>query len=165
MKTRNEKDSANHKEVLNCIFTVVKIPEKLFLIGSYLVLMKESFWLVVAQCLLFPWKHRVHWKSNAGLLSPPTSFVRIHPKLFEIYCYILFFSPITNITAWHKKAQKQIPLNYRPVNLLPIISKVMKSILSVDMKSFLFSNNLMSDHQFCFRPGHSTLDMLLWLSL
>ena len=40
----------------------------------------------------------------------------------------------------------------------------MESIIAVDMKSFLFSNNLISDHQFRFRPGHSTLAMLLRLT-
>ena len=35
---------------------------------------------------------------------------------------------------------------------------------SVDMKSFLFVNKLISDHQFGFKPGHSTLDMLLPLT-
>ena len=39
----------------------------------------------------------------------------------------------------------------------------MESIIAVDMKSFLFSNNLISDHLFGFRPRHSTLDMLLIL--
>ncbi len=40
----------------------------------------------------------------------------------------------------------------------------MESIIASDIKSFLFSNGLISDHQFGFRPGHSTLDMLLLLS-
>jgi len=40
----------------------------------------------------------------------------------------------------------------------------MESIIASDIKSFLFSNGLISDHQFGFIPGHSTLDMLLLLS-
>ena len=40
----------------------------------------------------------------------------------------------------------------------------MESIIASDIKSFLFSNGLISDHQFGFRPGHSTPDMLLLLS-
>ena len=40
----------------------------------------------------------------------------------------------------------------------------MESIIASDIKSFLFSNGLIYDHQFGFRPGHSTLDMLLLLS-
>ena len=40
----------------------------------------------------------------------------------------------------------------------------MESIIASDIKSFLFSNGLISDHQFGFRPGDSTLDKLLLLS-
>ena len=69
-----------------------------------------------------------------------------------------------NITILHKKLQKRIPLTNRPISLLTV-SKVMESISTVDnMKAFLFHSNLISDHQFSFRPGHSTLDMLLRLT-
>ena len=54
---------------------------------------------------------------------------------------------LTNITAFN-------PLNYRLISLFLIISKVMESIIAVDMKSF-FSNKLISDYQFGFRQGHS----------
>ena len=40
----------------------------------------------------------------------------------------------------------------------------MESINAFNIKSFLFSNSLISDHQLGFRPGHFTLDMLLLLS-
>ena len=40
----------------------------------------------------------------------------------------------------------------------------MEFIIASDIKSFLFSNGLISYHQFGFRQGHSTLDMLLLLS-
>ena len=39
----------------------------------------------------------------------------------------------------------------------------MESIIAVNIKSFPSSNSLISDHQFGFTPGHSTLDMLLLL--
>ena len=39
----------------------------------------------------------------------------------------------------------------------------MESIIAVDMKFFLLSNGMISDHHFRFRPSHSTLDMLLLL--
>ena len=50
------------------------------------------------------------------------------------------------------------------ISLLQIISKVMESIIGSDIKSFLFSNGLISDHQLGFRPRHSTADTLLLLS-
>ena len=40
----------------------------------------------------------------------------------------------------------------------------MESIIASDIKSFLFSNGLISDEQFGFIQGHSILDMLLLLS-
>ena len=40
----------------------------------------------------------------------------------------------------------------------------MEFIITSEIKSFLFSNGLIYDHQFGFRPRHSTLDMLLLLS-
>ena len=56
------------------------------------------------------------------------------------------------------------PLNYRPISWIPIISKVTDSIIiAVDIKSSLFSNDRISDHQLGFQPYHSTLDMLLLL--
>ena len=45
------------------------------------------------------------------------------------------------------------PLNYRPISLLTIVNKVMESIIAVRIKFFVFSNRLISDHQFGFRPG------------
>ena len=39
----------------------------------------------------------------------------------------------------------------------------MEYVITVDIKSFLFSNSLISDYQFRFRPCPSTLDMLLLL--
>ena len=40
----------------------------------------------------------------------------------------------------------------------------MESIITVDMKSYLFSNNLISDQPFRFTTGHSASDMLLLLT-
>ena len=69
-----------------------------------------------------------------------------------------------NITALHKKGAEIDPCNCRPISLLPIISKVIESIIAKDIKSFLFSIGLIFAHQFGLRSGHSTLDMLLLLS-
>ena len=63
-----------------------------------------------------------------------------------------------------QKRAKTDPLNYRPISLHSIISKVMESIIAVDITSLLFSNSLISDHQFRFRHDHSSLDVLLLLS-
>ena len=68
-----------------------------------------------------------------------------------------------NITALHEKGAKSDLCNYRTISFLQI-SKVMESIITSNIKSFLFSNGLISGHKFGFRPGRSTLDLLLLLS-
>ena len=50
-----------------------------------------------------------------------------------------------------------------PLHTIPI-SKVVQSVIAVDMKSFFFSHDLISNHQFGFGRGYATLDMLLLLS-
>ena len=69
-----------------------------------------------------------------------------------------------NINALYKHDAKIDLLHYRPKSLLPIISNVMESIIKVDIKSFLCSNALISDHQLRFKLGHSHLDKPLLLS-
>ena len=52
------------------------------------------------------------------------------------------------------------PLNYRPIGLLPIISKVFESLINRSLVNHLDSNNLFSDFQYGFRSGRSTADVL-----
>ena len=69
-----------------------------------------------------------------------------------------------NITALHKQGAKTNPRTTDLSACFQSSAKVMESIIAVDMRSFLFSNSLISDHQFRIRPSHSAFDMLLLLS-
>ena len=46
--------------------------------------------------------------------------------------------------------------NYRPVSLLPSLSKIFKHVIFDHIISYLTENSLLSSEQFGFRPGHST---------
>lgn len=48
--------------------------------------------------------------------------------------------------------------SYRPINLLPIISKLFEKLLLARMKSPITDDKLIPDHQFGFRNGHSTVE-------
>jgi hypothetical protein len=50
--------------------------------------------------------------------------------------------------------------SYRPISLLPILSKVFERLLINRMKPFVDEMNLLPDHQFGFRNGHSTIEQL-----
>ena len=56
----------------------------------------------------------------------------------------------------HKKGDKQIFKNYRPISLLPITGKTLERLLYDRMFQFLTENNLISDNQSGFKPGDKT---------
>ena len=56
----------------------------------------------------------------------------------------------------HKSKDKDDPSNYRPISLLPIISKIMEKVISEQLSDYLERNNLLSNKQFGFRRKLST---------
>lgn len=60
-----------------------------------------------------------------------------------------------------KNGDKELVTNYRPVSILPVVSKVFESLIHHQLYHYLDSNNLLSSAQFGFRPHHNTLDGLL----
>ncbi|CAB4023335.1 Hypothetical predicted protein [Paramuricea clavata] len=60
-----------------------------------------------------------------------------------------------------KKGQRSMLNNYRPISILPVVSKLMERIMYDQMYEYLNQNNLFSKHQFGFRPYHSTTTTLL----
>ena len=66
-----------------------------------------------------------------------------------------------NVQPVHKKENRQIISNYRPISLLPICGKILEKIVFDQVYSFLNANNLLSKHQSGFRPGDSTIYQLL----
>ena len=68
-----------------------------------------------------------------------------------------------NVTPVHKKNDKQIITNYRPISLLPILAKVFEKIVFKNLFNYLVSNNLITKNQSGFRPGDSCTNQLLSL--
>ena len=66
-----------------------------------------------------------------------------------------------NIVPIHKKGDKQVIKNYRPVSLLPICGKVFERLIFNEMFSFLLENNLVSPNRSGFKPGDSCINQLL----
>ena len=56
----------------------------------------------------------------------------------------------------HKKGQKTYVNNYRPISLLPVLSKILEKIVYNQHYSFLSQSNFFYDLQFAFRKNHST---------
>ncbi|CAK1600393.1 unnamed protein product [Parnassius mnemosyne] len=51
--------------------------------------------------------------------------------------------------------------HFRPISILPFLSKVLEAIVHKQISSYIFKNNFLSTYQSGFRPGHSTTTALL----
>ena len=68
---------------------------------------------------------------------------------------------IAKVIPLHKSGPRNLLDNYRPISILPAISKVFKKILYKQLFNYLNTNNLISKFQFGFRSLYSTADALL----
>ena len=68
-----------------------------------------------------------------------------------------------HVTPVHKKDDKQIVTNYRPISLLPIFAKMFEKIVFKNLYNYLIDNNLISKYQSGFRPGDSCTNQLIAL--
>ena len=66
-----------------------------------------------------------------------------------------------NIVPIHKRGDKQILKNYRPLSLLPICGKIFERLIFNELLNFLLENNLISPNQSGFKPGDSCINQLL----
>ena len=66
-----------------------------------------------------------------------------------------------NVVPAHKKGDKQLLKNYRPISLLPIFGKNFERIIYNNIFEYLTTNKLISDNQSGFKPGDSCINQLL----
>ena len=68
---------------------------------------------------------------------------------------------IARIAPIYKEGHSDIRSNYRPISVLPVISKLFEKLVNDQYYNFLVSNHLMYSHQSSFRRLHSVLTCLL----
>ena len=68
---------------------------------------------------------------------------------------------MAKVVPLYKNGQRNIPGNYRPISVLPAISKIMERILYDQLYDYLTKFELLSDSQFGVRKFHSTATALL----
>ena len=89
----------------------------------------------------------------------------LKPALIPPLC-ILFNMSLTNgifpdiykksdVVPLHKSKSRTYVNNYRPISLLPVISKILEKIMHKRIYSFLNRNNSLYISQYGFRPKHS----------
>ena len=70
----------------------------------------------------------------------------IYPNAFKIAKLIPIF----------KKGDPILLRNYRPILLLPTLSKIIERVIFTQLYSFFITNNSLCEQQYGFRVGHPT---------
>ena len=71
---------------------------------------------------------------------------------------------ISHVVPTHKSGDEDNVSNYRPISLLPVMSKILEKIIAEQLSRYLEFNNLLSNAQHGFRPKLSTETALLKIS-
>ena len=110
--------------------------------------------------------------SSCGLDSIDSRIIKL-PKhqLVPVITHIVNLSITTRkfpnpwksskVVHLHKKDEVIYPKNYRPVSLLPVISKVLERALFEQMITYLENNHLLHPSHHGFRANHSTATALI----
>ena len=64
------------------------------------------------------------------------------------------------ITALFKSGDRTNVSNYRPISILPTLSKILERAVHLQLYQYLITNNFLSNKQFGFRKGFSTTTAL-----
>ena len=91
-------------------------------------------------------------KNQTCLLEPITYLVNLSIKTnrFPESWKTAIIAPI------HKSGDKNLASNYRPIAILPVVSKILEKIVAIQLTEHLESRQLLHPQQFGFRPKHST---------
>ena len=110
--------------------------------------------------------------NSSGLNNISTSIVKkMGLELLPAITHIVNLSIMTNKfpTMWKrakfvlllKSGDRLDPKNYRPVAILPVLSKILERIIFNQMLSYMSENKLLHPNHHAYRPGHSTTTALL----
>ena len=70
---------------------------------------------------------------------------------------------IAKLKPLYKKGTKTDPKNYRPISLLPVISKILEKVIHNQTMDFVTKKNILYKFQSGFRKFHSTDSCLSYL--
>lgn len=103
--------------------------------------------------------------SPAALKNAPRKLIVVLTRLFNALLLHSYFPSqwkTAKIILIPKQGKDQLyPQNYRPISLLPSISKLFERLLHSRLSQHITDAQLFPHHQFGFRPGHDTVAQLV----
>ena len=64
--------------------------------------------------------------------------------------------PVAQVINLSIKSSALVPKNYRPISLLPLLSKLFEKIIHMQTQDYLIENNILYKYQSGFDTKHST---------
>ena len=112
---------------------------------------------------------------SAGPFGIPTFLLKSFKDFFSIWlselinlCFETGEFPtlikMAKVTPIHKKESKLVHLNYRPISLLSVFSKIYEKCIYSRIYHYLIQNNLIYSKQFGFRASYSTNHAIISLT-
>ena len=68
---------------------------------------------------------------------------------------------VSHISPLFKNGDPSLARNYRPVSLLPVVSRILEHFVKTQLTKFLHDHSLLPPSQFAYRKSHSTEDALV----
>ena len=113
----------------------------------------------------------LHVQKASGADGLPTRFVKASPFMARLITVLInkciesssvpFQWKQAIVTPVPKRKQCTSLTHFRPISVLPVLSKVLERVLHNQIQSHLIKHQLLSPHQSGFRAGYSTQDVLL----
>ena len=104
---------------------------------------------------------------QSATVTAPTLQIIFNTSLCSGYVPKSF--KLSHVSPLYKSGDKATASNYRPISLLPIVSRLLETIVKSTLVGYLSALNLLPASQFAYRQKHSTDDALVyavdrWLS-
>lgn len=68
---------------------------------------------------------------------------------------------LSHVSPLFKAGDPTLPKNYRPVSLLPVVSRILEYFVKQQLMNYLNENSLLPESQFAYRRCHSTEDAVV----
>ena len=112
-----------------------------------------------------PWKAHGWDEISVRMIKLSDGALVLPPKIIFTNCLSRGLFPeiwkCANVVPVHKKQEKNVEGNYRPISLLPIFGKILEKLIYDSLYSHLVTHELLNQNQSGFRPGDSTVNQLL----
>ena len=81
-------------------------------------------------------------------------------NLSTVKGYVPYLWKSARVLPLHKSGDTSCLSNYRPISVLPIVSKILERAVHFQLSQFISDHNLLHNNQSGFRPLHSTTTAL-----